>query len=154
TEASYRRSRAIYRLSDLLVVTFSGSQRYSMYRAVSVAAFSPSSRPTTYSDPSIPADTPAVVTTLPLSTIRLSAWTVAFGAADLSRSIDPQCVVASLPSSRPAFASRNAPVQTDIVTSVSADAAFTHSITFGSLSGTPVEPPGRTMMSGFGQSAR
>ncbi len=104
----------------------------------------------TCSAPSIPEDSPAAVTIFPLSTKRLSETTRVFGAAALSSSIRPAKVVASRPSSSPAFARKNAPLQTEKTSSAPFAFSRTQRMTaaFSSCGGTL--PPGSTIRSGFG----
>ncbi len=64
---------------------------------------------------SIPAEIPADVTMPPSSTHLRFSKTVSEGNISLSSSTSAQWVVALLPSSRPACASKKAPVQTDAV---------------------------------------
>src|SRR5947209_2981415 len=101
----------------------------------------------------MPAETPAAVMTLPLSTNRQRSRTVVRGASCRKEAMALQCVVASRPSSSPAFASRNAPVQTDMTTSAFCEASLIQLITAGSFNGTSVLPPGKITTSGGGQLA-
>lgn len=64
---------------------------------------------------SIPAEMPAEVMILPCSTKITFSRTSVWGAAARRAAMSSQCVVAAMPSSSPAFASRNAPVQTEAV---------------------------------------
>lgn len=80
---------------------------------------SPAIRDTRRNAMSMPADTPAAVTTGPSSTHR-RATGVAPNPPSRFRYI--QCVVARRPVSRPAAPSRRAPVHTDAVISAPADA--------------------------------
>ena len=85
---------------------------------------------------------PAVVMILPLSTKRWSSTTLIFGYWARSFGMLPLVVVAVRPSSKPAFARMNAPLQTDIVCSVCAAVASTHA-SVGSLSERAAHPAAR-----------
>src|SRR5262245_45002169 len=127
---------------------------YSIWRAVFAATSLPSSLPTTCRLMSIPAAIPAEQMTRPLSTKRRSACTVVLGAVWLSRSSAPWWVVASSPSSSPAFASSSAPVQTDRISSAFCDVSWIQSIRVGLCISLRVpSPPGTSSRSGCGQSA-
>lgn len=137
----------------LTITPASGFQpSYCMYLAVSRAAFSPYILETTCSAPSIPADTPAVVITFPLSTQRTSERTSVCGASFLNRSIAPYQVVAFFPSSTPALAKMKAPVQTEKAIWSLLLFFLTHAITSRLSTDAFVPPPGRTSISGLGQS--
>ena len=75
---------------------------------------------------SMPAETPADEMTTS-STNRGSDSTVAVGAIDFSSASALQCVVARRCSSRPIFASRSAPVQTEVTRDARAAVAPIHS---------------------------
>ena len=89
-----------------------GCGSYSMPSWTPCANSSPAMRAASVSAMSMPDDTPAAVTILPCSTTRRP---VGIAPYSFSRSSDAQCVVASLPSSRPAAASNIEPVHTDVV---------------------------------------
>ena len=101
---------------------------------------------------SIPADTPAAVTTVPARTTRRET-----GSAPYWRSVwsSSQWVVASRPTSSPAAPSSSAPVQTEVVHWAPACAPRSHA----SIASSPVScrvprPPGTTITSGSGRSDR
>lgn len=80
-------------------------------RATSLATAVPWSRRTMCTHRSIPAATPAEVSTSPSSTNSTSASTRTFGNTRWKCSAEAQCVVAGRPSRYPAAASTNPPVQ-------------------------------------------
>src|SRR5262249_12475498 len=104
----------------------------------------------TYNAPSIPAESPPQVTILPLSTNRLPATTLAVGTSRRNPSIPPAVVVTSLPSSKPAFARKPVPLQTDMTISASLAVFWIHLITSGFLRAWSTPPPGNTRISIFG----
>src|SRR3954465_3249081 len=113
-----------------------------MYRAVSSAAARPRRRATTWSAPSIPAETPAVVTIFPLSTKGRPSWTDPFGNEALRRGAGAarrggagvgggaaaKWVVAVFPSRTPSEPRTKAPLQTERAISEESTADFAHAI--------------------------
>jgi hypothetical protein len=92
---------------------------------------------------SIPAETPADVITFPSSTNRTSARTWMSWPRLASSSSDAQCVVAALPSSRPASANTSAPVQTLVMSVPRAARPRSHPLIASSPSWATVPwPPG------------
>jgi hypothetical protein len=116
-----------------------------------LATSSPAIRAASVSAMSIPADTPAAVTTLPCCTTRCPV-----GSAPYRRSVSSssQCEVARSPSRIPAAPSSSDPVQTDVV---HCDVAWTarsqSSHTASVVSARTPTPPGTTITSGAGASA-
>ena len=99
---------------------------------------------------SIPADTPAAVTTGGSNTTR-SATGIAPSSA--SRSRHAQCVVARFPSSRPAFAKQPEPVHTDVSHFGCTSASHPISASSSSAASVRLLPP-TTTTSGSGTSSR
>lgn len=95
----------------------------------------------------MPAVTPAAVHTVSeLRTKMGSGSTVTAGNSRASASANAQCVVARQPSSRPARAARNAPVQTLTTRRQWAEALRTHSTASAWAVSAPA-PPGSTRVS-------
>ena len=101
----------------------------------------------------MPAVTPAEVATFPSRTKIGSGRTVTSGYRAASPAQLAQCVVACRPASRPASASRNAPVQTATIRSAPAPVRRSQPITSGTGSRVP-GPPGTSSVCGAGSSRR
>ena len=102
---------------------------------------------------SIPAETPAAVTTSPLSTKRSSGRTSIVGSIWLSESSEPQWVVAGRSFSTPAVAKTWAPVQTLVIKAPLSRVRRTQSSTGSFSSNPPTRPPGNTSTSSGGASS-
>lgn len=103
---------------------------------------------------SMPAEMPAEVTMSPSSIQRGPATARTAGKRVRSSSRSSQWVVASRPSSRPASASRNAPVQTEAVMRARAAVAAIHAASPGRRSSSSTTPPGISSTSSAGACSR
>lgn len=120
----------------------SSCQPKSIWRAVLTARSRPAKRSTKCRLISMPADMPAEVTIEPSSTQRRWSMTVTAGNIDAMSAISSQCVVAVRPSSKPACASKNEPVQIEAVSPAPAEVRRIQSVTAGILSSAVTTPPG------------
>lgn len=91
---------------------------YCMIRVTNNASSRPYSLSTTWRAPSIPAEIPAVVSSLPSSTNRVSRTTLVWRSNRDKESITAAWLVIVFPLVKPALLIMKAPVQTDILTCV------------------------------------
>ena len=125
-----------------------------MCRAVALATASPWWRATTRRAMSIPAEMPAEVRTPPSSTTCSSSTTVTAGNHARISPRTRQCVVARLPSSRPALPRSSEPVQTEASVGTARPRSATQAISASfAISRRVPQPPGTTSTSSGGQSS-